>query len=284
MKRRQFIQKSALTAVTLAMPWSKIIAQAPKLCSTNFQEYKWLNEKKESYKINIDLCKEAVLRFENAEAEHKIIKLGINQNLKDEQGKINIKEYRADLKIKSVKKDKNIATDYKIETEFLQENKNEFELPKELNVKKLSLVYHEKIDMSAIDVLDKKGSNYLTIIEKAPLSPASDDDGDEDCFLTTACVSILGKADNCAELTVLRKFRDEVLKTSATGKKLIKEYYNIAPGIVKAIAVRSDKKMIYTKIYEQMILPTIKCIESDDQRGAISIYKNYTLTLKELYL
>lgn len=281
MKRRQFIQKSALAAAALAMPWGKIKA-GPVYCSTSFQAYKWINEKMDSYKINIDVCRESITAFEKAEASRKIFKLLINQNTKDEKMNITIKEYAAEIKITSVKKVAGKA-DYNVETELLQENKKEFELPKELNVKKLSFVFHDILGYCTIDVLDKKGNIYLNITEK-PLIPPSDDDDYDDCFLTTACVNILGKPDDCFELTTLRKLRDKHMKTNEQGIKLIKEYYDIAPNIVQAIAVRSDRHTIYTDIYNQMILPTVHCVEKNDITGAISIYKNYTWKLKEQYL
>lgn len=35
------------------------------------------------------------------------------------------------------------------------------------------------------------------------------------CFVTTACVKMLGLPDDCREMTVLRNFRDSLLKTEA---------------------------------------------------------------------
>ena len=270
MKRRQFIQKSTLTAAALAIPWSKMLAQTPAECSAEFEKTKDKNDAGEYLSIQMYLCKETITGFEKAEAINKIIKIRIQKSKPPET-----KDYRAELKIKSVKPYQNALSDYKVETEFLQENVKEFDLPKELNIKKLSFLYHP----GNIDVLDKKGNTYLTIVEKTGQKSSG-----SGCFLTTACVNILGKTDDCAELTVLRKFRDEVLESSENGKKLIHDYYHIAPGIVEAIDIRDDKQIVYTDIYNHMILPTIYCIKKNDKQGAISIYKNYTLKLKEKFL
>ncbi len=281
MKRRQFIQRSAVATLGLALPASLLKAQN-RACSTFFQEHKWHSNKNDSYKITIDLCKNTVTAFENATAENKIFRLGINENIKNAQNTYDIKEYKAELRITGVKKMTDSFTGYKLETDFLQENKKEFELPKELNVKKLSLLYHGKNDLSTIDLLDKKGNVYLTLTEKAPVNTGSDD-GDDDCFITTACTATLGKPDNCEELTTLRQFRDEVLKKDDAGKQLVAEYYHIAPGIVQAINQRPDRFDVYTNIYREMLAPTLQCISIHDHVNAIRIYKDYTFKLKALY-
>ncbi|MCC7029911.1 MAG: hypothetical protein IT257_06365, partial [Chitinophagaceae bacterium] len=157
-----------------------------------------------------------------------------------------------------------------------------FELPKEINLKKLSVVYHGKTDISNIDVLDKKGNVYITIVEKPPV--AADDEAEDDCFITTACMLTLGKTDDCEELTLLRHFRDQTLKADAAGLKLIKEYYQIAPAIVQAIAGKANKEAIYKEIYLDMLRPTMQHIAAKENQEAIQIYKNYTLKLKEIYL
>ena len=50
------------------------------------------------------------------------------------------------------------------------------------------------------------------------------------CFITTVCCEYKGLADDCEELTILRKFRDTYVP-----KQLVKEYYKIAPKIVEII-------------------------------------------------
>ena len=45
------------------------------------------------------------------------------------------------------------------------------------------------------------------------------------CFLTTACCEYKGLPDDCHELTIMRKFRDEYLKSKQYGKEMIDAYY-----------------------------------------------------------
>lgn len=61
------------------------------------------------------------------------------------------------------------------------------------------------------------------------------DGGSGFCFITTAVCEYMGKADNCAELQTMRKFRDEWLAFQPGGQELIERYYEIAPGIVKRL-------------------------------------------------
>jgi hypothetical protein len=54
--------------------------------------------------------------------------------------------------------------------------------------------------------------------------------GGVSCYLTTACCEYKGLPDDCEELTILRKFRDEYVS-----KELTAEYYRVAPSIVAKI-------------------------------------------------
>lgn len=74
--------------------------------------------------------------------------------------------------------------------------------------------------------------------------------GGRGCFLTSACVNYLGKADDCEELTALRAFRDEYMGNTPEGKALVKEYYEVAPKIVEAIDASSDRAGYYEYINE----------------------------------
>jgi len=275
MKRRQFIQQSALTAISIAVPWSKTFAQTQDTSMDKYVGSKTIGEGPNNIHFQVLIYNAINTTFETATAEHKVIQLTAFNNLKNKDVS---QSYQASLKIKSIVPYKNkqsgLMDDFKIETSLLQTIKKEIELPKDLNIYKLNILLHE--DLKQITLLDKKNNPFITL----SISKEEEDD----CFLTTACVSILGKPDNCTELSMLRKFRDEILKSSVTGKKLIKDYYEIAPQIVKAIALKKHQKEIYTEIYQQMIVPTLACINHDDHRGAISIYKNYTLKLKETYL
>ena len=93
----------------------------------------------------------------------------------------------------------------------------------------------------------------------------------KDCFMTSACVDFLGKADDCPELQAMRKFRDEKLLHMPGGEALVKEYYLVAPNIVKAIDSSKKKDRYYTDIYNT-ILMCMAAIDDKDDKKAVDLY------------
>lgn len=92
------------------------------------------------------------------------------------------------------------------------------------------------------------------------------------CFLTSACTEFMGKPDDCEELTKLRAFRDNFMKSSESGRKLVEEYYRIAPEIVKKINASENKNIYYDDIY-QTILKCLPAIDSGNNGEALILYK-----------
>lgn len=91
------------------------------------------------------------------------------------------------------------------------------------------------------------------------------------CFLTSACVEHMGLPDDCIELRVLRKFRDEYLMETDSGSILISDYYAIAPDIVTVINQNEKASTIYENIY--------KCI----QKCVCAIQLNQPIVAMEMY-
>jgi hypothetical protein len=100
------------------------------------------------------------------------------------------------------------------------------------------------------------------------------------CFLTSACVDYLGKSDDCKELTYLRKFRDEYMKKTESGRKLVDEYYSIAPQIVDRIN-NSDKKDTYYKYIYEVIERCVQLIKVSENERVLNEYKFMVLNLKK---
>ncbi len=103
------------------------------------------------------------------------------------------------------------------------------------------------------------------------------------CFLTSACVKTAGLADNCLELTVLRKFRDEYVRRLPDGEALLATYYADAPRIVSAIAGSSASETEYRAIFSA-IQNCIHSIARGDNNGAFATYKSLFLRLSITYL
>ena len=98
------------------------------------------------------------------------------------------------------------------------------------------------------------------------------------CFLTTACVKYKGLPDDCKELTLLRKFRDEYMKKTEEGCALVEQYYEIAPGIVDKIDARNDKAEIYENIYKNILV----CVENIENEKYEETFKLYSQMVREL--
>lgn len=105
--------------------------------------------------------------------------------------------------------------------------------------------------------------NQLAGVASAPISQSSSSNASGGCFLTTVCCEWKGLPDDCAELTILRKFRDEVVPES-----IVKKYYEIAPAIAEKIK-NDEKKLQYA--WEQ-INKCITLIKQAKAQEAITTY------------
>ena len=102
------------------------------------------------------------------------------------------------------------------------------------------------------------------------------------CFLTSACVEYMGKADNCAELTTLRNFRDNFMRANKTLSALVDEYYRIAPQIVEKINQSAEKDNHYNYIFG-VINRCIALIAQGKNDDAVQEYQTMVLTLKQKF-
>ncbi len=107
--------------------------------------------------------------------------------------------------------------------------------------------------------------------------------GGRGCFLTSACVEYLGKADDCEELTVLRVFRDSYMRKTEEGKALVKEYYEVAPKIVEAIDASPDRDKYY-KYINQVVNHCVTLIGEKKYEETQQEYVNMVQKLKHKLL
>ena len=100
--------------------------------------------------------------------------------------------------------------------------------------------------------------------------PAKDNSGSGKggCFLTTAACELRGLPDDCHELRVLRRFRDDVLVTSREGRALVEEYYREAPKLVPLVEVKGEHDNIWREIQS-----TVDHIERGNYLAAIATYR-----------
>lgn len=118
--------------------------------------------------------------------------------------------------------------------------------------------------------------------KKCPyFAPASSSSG---CFLTSACVEAQGLTDDCEELTVLRHFRDNWLKKQPYGEEKVREYYRIAPDIVRAIHNSPNAAELLKQLYNDLVVPCVNYIKNGNNDAAYSLYEETTNLLKNRYL
>ena len=104
------------------------------------------------------------------------------------------------------------------------------------------------------------------------------------CYITTAVCRSMDKPDDCYELTTLRRYRDGYLADTKEGSEIIREYYNIAPTIVKRIDRQDNSDGIYRKIWEDYLNPCIRLIEEGRNDDCKELYIRMVRSLEKKYL
>ena len=103
------------------------------------------------------------------------------------------------------------------------------------------------------------------------------------CFITTATCEHEGKADDCAELSAFRAFRDGYL--TANGFEAdIQKYYDIAPAIVQCIDHCDDRTACYEEIREKWLKPCYQALLENRAEDCRVLYSQMVETLAQKYL
>lgn len=103
------------------------------------------------------------------------------------------------------------------------------------------------------------------------------------CFITTAVCAHEGKADDCAELTALRGFRDGWLSENR-GASLISEYYEIAPTLVTLMDHCDAAENCYGEIRTRWLEPCLHALEAGQNEECRDTYVEMVQTLRKRYL
>lgn len=104
------------------------------------------------------------------------------------------------------------------------------------------------------------------------------------CYITTAVCKSLGRPDDCYELNTLRKYRDTYLLATEEGRRMVDEYYNIAPTIVKRIDREENAASIYQNIWNTYLSPCIQFIEKGENEKCRDLYADMVRKLEAQYL
>lgn len=119
---------------------------------------------------------------------------------------------------------------------------------------------------------DQRATGHTGLYEKPP-APNSK------CFLTSACVFARGLADDCEELTTLRAFRDSYIMSLPGGPELVRNYYEIAPGIVDRIHENSESERILSSLYDELVAPSVTLIRNGEYEKALDHYRTWVVRL-----
>ncbi len=103
------------------------------------------------------------------------------------------------------------------------------------------------------------------------------------CFLTTACVVCRDLPDDCEELTVLRKFRDEYVLLQKNGAELLNFYYFYSPRIVSKLNTHKHSRRLYDQLY-LVIRYCVNLIKKDEWQNAMEAYIEMCLVLQKKFV
>lgn len=103
------------------------------------------------------------------------------------------------------------------------------------------------------------------------------------CFITTACVIACGLPDDCEELTVLRKFRDEYVALQPNGEKLVDFYYFYSPRIVTKLNKHRHSRRLYDQLY-LVIRYCVNQIKKNELQKAMDAYIEMCLVLQKKFV
>lgn len=103
------------------------------------------------------------------------------------------------------------------------------------------------------------------------------------CYITTAVCRIFGKPDDCYELNLFRRYRDQYLLKRADGEQMVKEYYDLAPSIIKHIDQQKDSLQIYQEIWDRYLQPCMTMIENGQNEECMELYVSMVRTMQQKY-
>jgi len=94
------------------------------------------------------------------------------------------------------------------------------------------------------------------------------------CFITTAVMKaqLDEFSDDCRELTLLRRVRDEYIAHLPNGPEMLAAYREFAPVYVELISKRPDAETVWKLLYDEYILEAVKHAEAGHFRKAYLVY------------
>ncbi len=97
------------------------------------------------------------------------------------------------------------------------------------------------------------------------------------CFITTAACEYKGRPDDCQELEVLRRFRDDHLMESTEGRALVSHYYEIAPAIAERLRGSPEFEGVWGTVGQ-----CVEAIERGQFDEAVRLYMAMVISLESV--
>lgn len=104
------------------------------------------------------------------------------------------------------------------------------------------------------------------------------------CYITSAVCECFNKPDDCEELVLFRRFRDEWLVKQIDGNNLIKRYYETAPQIVHKIKNENNSSEILQNIWNNYISKCYQLLKENKNYECKKVYINMVENLEKQYL
>ena len=104
------------------------------------------------------------------------------------------------------------------------------------------------------------------------------------CYITTAVVNILGFADNCETMNILRTFRRQVLQKDAKYRSILLQYDCVGPKIAFNLQRDENAYEVASDLYFSYLVKAVCAIKENDIDRAIAIYTAMTEKLISEYL
>lgn len=127
-----------------------------------------------------------------------------------------------------------------------------------------------------------------TVVSSVPSMPDKFDEATEtwsvdECFISTACVRSMGLPDDCEELTVMRRFRDEYVRLLEGGELIVARYYATSPRILARIHESPQAELVLHRLYAR-VSRCVALAKAGDNAGALAEYLDMVTTLEQTYL
>jgi len=115
-----------------------------------------------------------------------------------------------------------------------------------------------------------RGSTPEEAEKEAKRKIANGEYDSEWCLVTTACVRWAGLPDDCRELTLIRRLRDEHVRHLREGEAILEAYARLAPPLIRRIEAAEDADAVWARLLA-VIRRTAELVEAGRLSEALRI-------------